>query len=119
MKLCARCQNWKPDANFEFSDVTKVTPGNPTSHTRCLHCRTIRTEVREHSTPPRALAKIAPTLHDTLLVSVARAEHAAFIARGAHAIPRPYVHDISGAVMSRRSRVARVGWDLTGPMVSA
>ena len=115
MRLCTRCANWKPNANFA-KDVAKVTPGNATTHTQCLHCRTIRAQVLERTAPPRAVARIAPSLHATLLVSVARAERAAFVARGARAIPRPYVHDISGALTSRR---VRVGWDLTGPMVSA
>ena len=115
MKLCARCANWKPNASFAL-DVAKVTPGNPTSHSRCLHCRTIRTQVHEHTAPPRAVKRISPSLHATLLASVARAERAAFVARGARAIPRAYVHDVSGSLVTRRSRA---GWDLTGPMLSA
>ena len=115
MRLCTRCANWKPNANFA-KDVAKVTPGNATTHTQCLHCRTIRGEILERTTPPRAIAKIAPSLHDTLLASVARAELAAFVARGAPEVPRAYVHDFTGALVGRRTRV---GWDLTGPMVSA
>ena len=115
MKLCARCANWKPDASFAL-DVAKVTPGNPTSHSRCLHCRTIRAQVLERTAPPRAVEKIAPSLHDVLLMSVARAERAAFVARGARAIPRAYVHDVTGALTTRR---VRVGWDLTGPTLSS
>ena len=113
MKQCARCQNWKPNANFAKADNVSV---GAKQHAQCLHCRTIRSEVHERTMPPPATPRREPSLYAMLLISVARAERVAFEARGARAIPRLYVHDAAGAVMSRR---ASVGWDLTGPTMSA
>ena len=112
MRQCTRCLCWKPNANFAKADNVSV---GAKQHARCLHCRTIRSEVHERTAPPPATPRLAPSLHATLLRSLARAEFAAFLTRGARTIPRPYVHDATGAVMNRH---ASAGWDLTGPAMS-
>lgn len=104
MRICTRCRCEKPDASY-------VTPNKETHHPErerllgmCLHCRTIGIYA---STPPAPKARMAPTVEGAKAISLARRERAAFIARGAPEIPRPYVHTDNGIPVRHKPTLKR------------
>lgn len=100
MRTCTRCKCEKPDASFVGPNKEDHHPERARLLGMCLHCRTIGIY---SSTPPAPKLRVLPTLAAAQAISLAREERAAFIARGAPEIPRPYVH-VHGVLMRRLER---------------
>lgn len=101
MRRCKRCKNLKPDAVF-LREGIKEDNSRRYRKGWCLHCRTIKEEMKgESSPPPRVSREISPSSEDLRLISLAREERERWRVRR---IPRVYslVYDGVSPSVGRR-----------------
>lgn len=107
MRFCHSCSNWKPDANFSVSVQHQADVKQEDGfYERCLQCRTTPNLLRgaKKVPGPEKLPEAFWVGEERLR---AREEFAAFQARGAPVIERPYVRWPDGRVIQKQIDTSR------------
>lgn len=100
MRRCPRCKLMKPEASYMPVRTEDVTPEHSEHRSRCASCRMITSQMPK-TTFMGEKSKVQDDVPLTAEALLAREERAAWRARGAPVVDRPYVF-VNGFVVRGR-----------------